>query len=804
MKRIFFLLPLLVVVFFLGACESEAPMAPEIPKIPELNVHLGVTNDNDYVPFGSVTIPMVAGGSGKFSYELYRQGELIGNEPIEALRFDEPGFSLIELKVNDLQTGETVSASTRVVAQSALLGAPLEATLYIPSVWGFAPFTFSALGIARGGTLPYSYEMLIDGELVVPEDVLRWQINELGNHQILFRVTDAEGNIAEQFGDVLVTERQPEPVMQIAFNALPSTVKVGQKVGLITNVYGGQPPYQFEISVDSQVISTEPTALYQVNEPGEQMAEVKVTDATGMSSETVARFIGEEPYEYIHPITVDVSAGSYEEQLGEPIAFHADVDGLDGIFGEYVIEWHYILDENVIFGTGEDLSFAFSELGIYDVMAILLKDGQAVATDVVRVLITPADVSENARVDVSASPHEFQLGESSSLHADVHNIIEEYVLEWYEVSTGNFLGYSNQVTYTPTTQGQHQVECQVIIDDWHRVSGFGQVTVTPADQPESPTVDVTATPWNSPVPFYTTLHADVRGGKPPYEIVWYDEQGNSIGETENLYRLVEELGERDFKVRVTDSRGMTAYDIVVVTGESPDFPIPMTVTASAAVVHGIVPRWTSVTAHVQGGVGLIDYVWYKDDSIIGQDQSINYNMVSVGPDTLAVFATDEIGQWDTAMVILTGEVSESEYIDIVIDVDTWVGQRLSDPHQVELMSKIVLPANSKIEVSAFFEYSEEGANQDDESAAVGIIDLFGGEHWAFLEGSDCPVFLDQGHADASGIYYLGDINSGVQEGSVVLRTGADFDCHNSVKVVKCDNPNSLHCKQLILRVWLIQ
>ncbi|MBT4209715.1 MAG: hypothetical protein HOE19_02260 [Candidatus Komeilibacteria bacterium] len=429
-----------------GCSERDDVLAPIIEGPSELNVQFGMTITDDYVPFLSATIPMVTGGSDEYSYELYRHGELVGNDPIEVLRFDEARVELIMLKVIDMVTGEVDSATVAVAGQSAPPGLPLETTLYIPDSWGYSPLTFSALGIARGGTPPYSYEISVDGEVVVLNDVLlAYQLYELGNHEVIFRATDANGNTQQSFGSVLITEQPTDPLMHVNLIALPQTVELGKQIGLVTVLHGGQAPFEFRITVDGQMVATQPTCMYEMNTLGELIAMVEVTDATGVSESIGLSIFGVEPEIHEHPVTVDVSAGSYEEQLGEPIAFHADVDGDD----YDSIEWHYILNENVTFGTGEDVSYALPELGIYDVMAIVLKDGSPVAADAIRVLITPADQLEPLVIDnVSASPPAAPVGTVSVLDVDLSQFGEGVLDYVWRTNDGNIVGTTESINYT--------------------------------------------------------------------------------------------------------------------------------------------------------------------------------------------------------------------------------------------------------------------------------------------------------------------------------------------------------------------
>jgi hypothetical protein len=571
------ILSLLVALLFVGAC-SEAPFtAPPIPEDPiELQVSLGLSNVEGYVPFDATTIPMVSGGSGDYDLELFRDDQSLGNDPVQIIRFNEVGAYEFKLKVTDRETGE-VKESDLVSVNGLELppGAPLENWLTSPNPIVRVGEDVFMHGGARGGSGHYNQRILLAGNPVGLVPIMPVTIYELGDNELVLETTDIETGEVIRTPSFMVVGLDPEPTpeLQGAMVLAPKRVAVGDPVFITTVGMSGTPPYAGRIEIDGQLISGGFMAVFTPQEERGYHVKCYLNDSAGASLVMEDMIDAYEPEEETHPVTVDIS-GQHEEQAGNPFYLHADVDGIEYVYGseDPAILW-YMDGESEPFNGGSDIVVTFDNPGWEYINVQVYYQDELVASQAKRLTVTPADASEDARADVWASPNEFQLGESTSLHVDVHNVIEAYfLLEWYEVATGNFLGHGRQVTYTPTTQAQHQVECRVIVNGLMRVNGFFWVTVTPPD--------------------------------------------------------------------------------------------PMTVTASAAVVHGLVPRWTSVDADAHG-VGLINYVWRKGDAIIGYGESIDYNMVTVGPDTLVVFATDEIGQYDSAMVILTGEVNGGE------EVVTW-------------------------------------------------------------------------------------------------------------------------------------
>ncbi|PLX24899.1 hypothetical protein C0580_03660 [Candidatus Parcubacteria bacterium] len=218
---------------FLASC-SEAPTDPIIQDeevLSGLQLHFGVTNDRDYAPFAATTIPMVTGGSGVYSYELYQDDQFLGHDPIQTLRFDEVRDYEVTLKVRDAETDSVQTASVMVSALQAPPDLPLEVTVYTANFSGIVPFEASVLAIARGGAEPYSYEVFVDGVSLYETDNAPVWITEEGNHEVIFQVTDANGTMVQDGVSIYGHLPEEEPLMRVNFIAVPQTVEMGKSTG---------------------------------------------------------------------------------------------------------------------------------------------------------------------------------------------------------------------------------------------------------------------------------------------------------------------------------------------------------------------------------------------------------------------------------------------------------------------------------------------------------------------------------------------------------------------------------------------
>jgi hypothetical protein len=153
------------------------------------------------------------------------------------------------------------------------------------------------------------------------------------------------------------------------------------------------------------------------------------------------------------------------------------------------------------------------------------------------------------------------------------------------------------------------------------------------------------------------------------------------------------------------------------------------------------------------------------------------------------------------ITVTDGPVEQPDYIDLSWQVEGWVGQRSYDPHQIDLMAGIRLPANTSVDVWARLEYSPANEPQDDESCALGFLTA-SSEYWAYLADPSCPVFPDQDE-DINQLLFVGSVTGfSEMDGRMVMRTGVDFDCWDGGTNLKCTNPNSVHLSEVKLRVYL--
>lgn len=237
--------------------------------------------------------------------------------------------------------------------------------------------------------------------------------------------------------------------------------------------------------------------------------------------------------------------------------------------------------------------------------------------------------------------------------------------------------------------------------------------------------------------------------------------------------------------------------------------------ASSYEIENDNPMWSDHLASDGEQVFLIWNVKYYDEMIdeVVIDRMMTYGdlgprgliPVTVSSDTTFTMTVYRDGQEVTSKMVrifLTeGPINQPDYIDLSWHFEGWVGQRSQDPHQIDLMSGIRLPANVGIDVWTVLEYSPVSEGQDDESCALGFL-TDTSEHWAYLDNPDCPVFPDQGE-DIREMFYIGRVSDFSEEdGRMVMRTGADFDCWD--KALKCNNPNSVHLSEVKLRVHLQQ
>lgn len=172
-----------------------------------------------------------------------------------------------------------------------------------------------------------------------------------------------------------------------------------------------------------------------------------------------------------------------------------------------------------------------------------------------------------ASVDASASPSEFQLGQSTSLHADVRHLAGPYQTEWRVVETGELVGWGDDVTYTPKELGQPWLACLIWQEEVVVLADSTRLTVTPPDELEPLVIDnVSASPQAGMVGTETVLDVDTQGGEGILDYVWRTNDGTIVGTNESIYYTFSRVGPDTVTVWVIDEVFQSDQMSVILTG----------------------------------------------------------------------------------------------------------------------------------------------------------------------------------------------------------------------------------------------
>lgn len=308
-----------------------------------------------------------------------------------------------------------------------------------------------------------------------------------------------------------------------------------------------------------------------------------------------------------------------------------------------------------------------------------------------------------ASVDAQALPFAIELGDFTSLHADVRHLVGEYQTEWRLIETDEFVGWGDDVVYKPTQLGQHWLACRIWQEEVVVLSDSTRLTVTP-----------------------------------------------------------------------------------------PDDVSPISVNAWAATPSALIGTTTLVSVDVEGGEGRLDYLWRKNDgTIVGNTQSIYYDFQSVDPDTLIIFVTDEIGQWDNDSVVLIGQADDDDPEDpeaIDWSVCTNLVTRVNDRQDTEMVeigysgefhlwAKLRFDISPRKDVRIWFTYSDGSVRY-----FPVIPDV--------MEQRPAVVMVDLGHALVEEVQsvtlYLTTNPSKAAAGG-----GDDLKCDGTVKLLELKGSNEV-------------
>lgn len=550
---------LLVLAIFSAGCGTDSALGPETPEQPTaMALNFNMSKTTDYVPFGSTPSVILTGGSGQFIYELSRDAVVIGNNPLEYLRFDEVRDYTVNLKVTDLVTGEVLNKSVTVTGLEAPAGLPLSARLYVSDYFDEVPFSLSAMGIARGGVGNINHELIVNGQVIYEDDQGPLHINEVGENEIIYRATDAEGTVAE---DAIMVSGFPAgeaPDFQGVYIMGDKRAPVGTPIFLAVVGMSGTPPYAARIKVDGEIISYNFMAIFTPTEARTYNLKFYLNDSNGeelVFQDTLDIYESDEYY--IRP--VDVTGTPHEAQQNESISFHADVRVLYDL-----VEWR-VLGDDAIVGYSDNMIRSFPDVGFQHVEAQVFYQGNFVGADTTRVTITPADEPDPPTVDATAEPFKGPAPHHTHLHADVRNS-SVHSIEWYVVG-GVYLGAGEDLWHTFNEVQDHFIECRVLVEGEVAATDTCKVSVTdPDDPPPALTLDIMGGPQGLVEPVTVVLEAHPSGGDGDYSYAWYWPTADHLFSTER-FPVNEGLtsGSHTFICRVTDGNGDTAEDEVVIT-----------------------------------------------------------------------------------------------------------------------------------------------------------------------------------------------------------------------------------------------
>lgn len=479
MNKIFLVFWLTLGAILVG-CSSEEPiLPPEVEEpAPVYGAELHAAPVTLFLPYVTTTTLWGAVLGEPESVKLYLDGELYGQSPDATFTASEPGTWQFVLEVvydseHTITRAVTITATTEVVEPDS----PLEGIMTVVPNGLIAPFESTIALYAWGGTLPYAFEIAVDGE-VYTEPTVHFVAGQPGKYPVIGIVTDADGN-SVTFTDVIqVHAPDALPVLTAAAFGSPqnSHAPVTATLGVFPS--GGDGDYHFFWYYGDDLFSTEQFPVYPDLVAGEHVFTVCVEDGIGNEASdnitiTVLDPVVEEP----DPLEIDATAST--SNIPVPFSTTLDVDVFGGTL-PYTFEWRYGGSGEVI-ATTKSIELLIADVGSHQYLVTVTDaHGQTLTEQVYVIGLSPeSDDPDPLTVTATAAPSELMVPFVTTLDADPLGGTLPYSYQWWH--DGVLVGTTQSISYSIGEAEEY--EFTVIVTDALDQTAEANVTVTGLEPP---------------------------------------------------------------------------------------------------------------------------------------------------------------------------------------------------------------------------------------------------------------------------------------------------------------------------------
>lgn len=206
-------------------------------------------------------------------------------------------YDLVALLEKTTSTGSTTPTTTAATPDKppTTTGAtPALAVFVDPNMHTSHPGEqFQTTAYVQGGAPPYRYDWSADGERAgVATSSHTWTLNRTGTFEIVVKVTDSKGKVAQASCVVEVALDDRAAPLQVRVDPSSHGCAPGSQFQTVGQATGGVGPYRFEWFIGNERTGVVNQAhVWTLNNPGEYQVRVVATDSRGTAAEATARVV---------------------------------------------------------------------------------------------------------------------------------------------------------------------------------------------------------------------------------------------------------------------------------------------------------------------------------------------------------------------------------------------------------------------------------------------------------------------------------------------------------------------------------
>ncbi len=544
----------------------------------------------------------VFNGTAPYTYEwLIGTGD-VSNKSSFTYIFSLPGTYTVEVSIED-SDGYSAVAMLNVTIQS---DPTVTATVTYPQLDTGATETFTAS--ASGGSGPYTYTWVLDGNVISSSASFTHVFNTAGARTVEISVTDGNGFTVHANVTVDVVS-QPS----VSFTEKYSSLDVNIEDIFNSSVEYGTAPYNYTWFVDSGIVGYGSTLEYTFTSAQVAHVNLTVRDADGYTST-----YGERIYVYSAP-SVSVLANRTAIDQGMSVGF---ITSAYNGTGPYNFTWEV---DGTVIAYGSSFDYDFASYGTYTV-SVMAKDafgetGSASVSILVNKLPSVSAVASHSPID---------SGQSDTFTGTVNGGTGPYSYAWF--IGGTVVGSSQNLTYIFSKAGPYALTFEVTDSLGVKESYSFSITVNPT---LTGSMNVTYNTVDANITDNITLTAF--NGTAPYTYAIYI-NGNLVSSSSSYAQYFTNPGIYDVVAYVNDSMGESVVlKSAIVVRENPTVYITTPTNKTDANVP------ISFRSILSGGTGPYTYDW-----LIGGQSYTNATLThafsSPGSYDVQVTVTDMFGR----------------------------------------------------------------------------------------------------------------------------------------------------------------